>query len=1059
VNVANWTFVGPPDAFIEAVPDGIAVYDLEGRVVRSNRAYRDTLARFIPHDPPTTLRERVKASPMRDIEGAPLPEEQWPHTRMLRGEAILATDAVEVMMYTTDGEALYMSVTGAPLYAEDGQIIGAIAVHRDITAQKQLERELRQSRDELQAILEAVPDQVIVYDTDLQLVRSNATHRAAVARFHRTGEAPEELTARIQQTRTVFHDLSGVELAEGDWPQQRILRGEILSGPNAVETQAYTVTGEAQWWSVSGAPLRAEDGAISGAVLINTDITRRKELENDLRRANDRFRLAERAANGFVFEWNPNDGIHYRSEGFERLLGYRPEEIAPTWAAWAQLVYPGDWQVSTDAEEVAYLEALPGETLENEYRMRHRDGHYLTVAEQTLIERDQAGHVVRLIGQIHDITERKRLENELAQRVSLLTAVFNAVPDRLTIVDASGEFVQLNAAAARLEEQERGRVTWENLGETLQPRTPDGEPFPVQEIPLLRALRGETVSGVEVQFRDATGRDQSSLNSAAPFYDHAGHLQGAVTLAHDVTALRAAERAAAERAAQLDAVFEALTDAFFVYDAAGQITRMNEAARALLALDAMPTFPTLSRAERAALLNVRRATDQPLELDEGGVNSLLQGGPHQIDFEFRLTALDGAVKDVSLTGGPIRDPQGKVIGAVTLLRDVTERRQLEQAIVQSEARLRTLTEALPQLVWSASPDGTATYVNSQWEAYTGVAAADVLGAGWLTTVHPEDREATAAAWSTAVATGGDYDTEYRIRRFDGAYRWFKARGVALHDHDGAILQWFGTCTDIQDLRETQDELEMARDHLELRVRDRTRELAKANRSLRRLSQQVLEVQERERRTIALELHEEIGQALTGAKMLLELVERSRSVTSTDSERIREARTAVDEALEQVRDLSLDLRPGVLDSLGLLPALRWLFERYTRQTGVQVRFSADGLDQRLPASIEIGVYRLIQEALTNVSRHAGADWVTVQVETTVETLTLYVVDSGVGFEAEEALAVGHSTGLAGMIERASLLGGTAAISSMPGAGTTIEATIPLAPDAEAEQVKEVEYDAR
>jgi signal transduction histidine kinase len=212
---------------------------------------------------------------------------------------------------------------------------------------------------------------------------------------------------------------------------------------------------------------------------------------------------------------------------------------------------------------------------------------------------------------------------------------------------------------------------------------------------------------------------------------------------------------------------------------------------------------------------------------------------------------------------------------------------------------------------------------------------------------------------------------------------------------------------------------------------------------------VLEVQERERRTIALELHEEIGQALTGVKLLLDVTERSPHLPATDRERVHEARTVVDEALEQVRDLSLDLRPGVLDNLGLLAALRWLFERYTRQTGVQVRFSMDGLEQRLPASIEIGVYRLIQEALINVSRHAQTASVTVQVRATLEDLTLYVVDDGAGFEAEQALMSGRSTGLAGMAERARLLGGTFSLFSMPGEGTTIAAIFPLVPAAELE----------
>jgi PAS domain S-box-containing protein len=221
-------------------------------------------------------------------------------------------------------------------------------------------------------------------------------------------------------------------LPEGDWSQRRILRGEILSGSSAVETQAVSREGNAQWWSVSGAPLRGEDGTIRGAVLVNTDITQRKELEEALHRANERFEIAERAANGFVYEWNVRSGQLYRSAGVKRVLGYRAEEIPPSWDAWAQLVYPGDWQASTDAEELAFLEALPGDTLETEYRIRHRGGHYLTVAltvaDHAALERDEAGHVIRLIGQTHDITERKRAEEALRESETRFRDLANHAP-------------------------------------------------------------------------------------------------------------------------------------------------------------------------------------------------------------------------------------------------------------------------------------------------------------------------------------------------------------------------------------------------------------------------------------------------------------------------------------------------------------------------------------------------------------------------------------------------------------------------------------------------------
>jgi hypothetical protein len=152
-----------------------------------------------------------------------------------------------------------------------------------------------------------------------------------------------------------------------------------------------------------------------------------------------------------------------------------------------------------------------------------------------------------------------------------------------------------------------------------------------------------------------------------------------------------------------------------------------------------------------------------------------------------------------------------------------------------------------------------------------------------------------------------------------------------------------------------------------------------------------------------------------------------------------------------------LRPAILDSLGLLPALEWQIERYTNQTGVQVDFSAEGLDHRLPTHLEAGVYRLIQEALTNVARYAGVSAVIVQIYVSEETLSLYVVDEGAGFDVEEALDAGVSTGLAGMRERAHLLGGTLTIDSIPGEGTTIHARLSITQAIELESAQDSEQE--
>jgi PAS domain S-box-containing protein len=211
-------------------------------------------------------------------------------------------------------------------------------------------------------------------------------------------------------------------------------------------------------------------------------------------------------------------------------------------------------------------------------------------------------------------------------------------------------------------------------------------------------------------------------------------------------------------------------------------------------------------------------------------------------------------------------------------------------------------------------------------------------------------------------------------------------------------------------------------------------------ALQAVSIRLLDVQETERKHLALELHDEIGQLLTGLRLLLRL--NGESSADAVKTRLEQARTIIDDLLARVRRLSFDLRPADLDQLGLLPALLALFERYTAQTGVQVDFKHQGVEGRFATPVETGSYRIVQEALTNAARHAGVAGVTVRVWADADVLNIRIEDRGCGFDPEVALKAPRSSGLIGMRERIALLGGRMTIESSPGSGTTITADLPL-----------------
>jgi PAS domain S-box-containing protein len=211
--------------------------------------------------------------------------------------------------------------------------------------------------------------------------------------------------------------------------------------------------------------------------------------------------------------------------------------------------------------------------------------------------------------------------------------------------------------------------------------------------------------------------------------------------------------------------------------------------------------------------------------------------------------------------------------------------------------------------------------------------------------------------------------------------------------------------------------------------------------LQALAHRQVEAQELERRHIARELHDQIGQILTGLKLTLEMSHHLAPKQARQN--LIEAQGAIDELLAKVRELSLELRPSMLDDLGLLPALKWHFERYSSQTGVQVRFHHGGLEgERFGSEVETATYRIVQEALTNVARHADIGQVDVDISADRQAVHMRIEDAGMGFDAHHVHSSGTSGGLSGMRERAVALGGQFQLESEPGSGVQLKVSLPL-----------------
>jgi PAS domain S-box-containing protein len=390
----------------------------------------------------------------------------------------------------------------------------------------------------------------------------------------------------------------------------------------------------------------------------------------------------------------------------------------------------------------------------------------------------------------------------------------------------------------------------------------------------------------------------------------------------------------------------------------------------------------------------------------------------------------GSLFPVEISLSPLHTEEGLLVTAV--IRDISERKRAESALRDSERRFRDFIEGTDDLVVRLDDEGRFVYVNRTSERILGLSPVECAGLSAFEFVHPDDRARTEEAfaeWAAEPIQGTTFENR-QMSRNGGVTRVLWTINPR-YEEGGRMTTVTAIGRDIT-----------ARERLEAAEREaiEARAELRAERVERDLGREVLRrsiaAQEEERRRIARGLHDETAQALTGILLGLGRIEGASELPNAHEEAKRLG-TEVSRALRELRRIAMSLRPTALDDLGLLPALEQLTEQGPAAQGSAVRFDHSGLDRRLDPSIETATYRVVQEALTNVARHAEATAISVQVRQQDGVLSAIVEDDGRGIEGDEP-----GLGLTGMRERAELIGGELEVTSSPGSGTKVTLRVPL-----------------
>jgi PAS domain S-box-containing protein len=360
--------------------------------------------------------------------------------------------------------------------------------------------------------------------------------------------------------------------------------------------------------------------------------------------------------------------------------------------------------------------------------------------------------------------------------------------------------------------------------------------------------------------------------------------------------------------------------------------------------------------------------------------------------------------------------------------------QLNMELMGKNQELDAIIHTAPDMIFSRKADGSRDYISDRFYDFTGASPGSANGFGWLDYVHPEDKQKAMADWVSCVESGANYEAEYRLQSKDGDYRWFRARALPIRD-EGKIVRWYGTCSDIHDSKLLEQSIRDNAAELEKMVDRRTDEL-------RRLSVRLMTMQDQERRRLARDLHDGLGQELAVAKMVLDKMILQKSAQPPQAA-WTEASSIVDRAIQQVRTISHLLHPPLLDEVGLLSALSWYVEGLTKRSGIETSLEVQPRDfPRLSADVETAVFRIVQEALTNVFRHSEANKVWITLAQKEENIVVGVRDDGkgIGKRIAELQPDSVGVGIGGMKQRAKEFGGELRLTNAQ-PGTLVELVIP------------------
>jgi PAS domain S-box-containing protein len=543
-----------------------------------------------------------------------------------------------------------------------------------------------------------------------------------------------------------------------------------------------------------------------------------------------------------------------------------------------------------------------------------------------------------------------------------------------------------------------------------------------------------------------------------------GELELSLTIARQLAfgiERKQAEEALRENERRFREMIDALPTAIYTTDAEGLLTHFNPAA-----VEFSGRVPELGTDRWCISLRLYHPDGTPLPHDQCPMALAIKEGRVVRGTQAIAERPDGKRIWFEPYPTPLRNSKGRIVGGINMLVDITERKQAEESLRESEERFRAILRQATAGIVRKDAEGKLLFVNEAFCNMLGYTESELLGKTIWQLTHNDDVEENKRLYDRTMVEGTPFKLEKRLIRRDGSILWVNVSVSPIMDATGRPESAVAVEVDITGRKQAEEALRDLNIQLESRVQNRTVKLQEANQSLLNeiaerqkaeealhasgkrlqiLSQRLVEVQEEERRAIARELHDSVGQSLSALNINLVILDNqiSNSADEQIRTRLNDSMQLTAETISLVRDVMSDLRPSVLDDYGLEAALQSYLDQFKSRYAINVLFEKpDQPIRRLGSSIEMTFLRIAQEALLNIARHAHADQVNLLLEPDGNAVRLIVQDNGSGIESWPEANRPGSHGLTIMRERADAVGGTLRVLSVPGQGTKVEVSIPV-----------------